>query len=159
MQTVHRADLFPLIANRSYRIAVRFAQRAGDRGILWAIGEPNGGIVVWTEDGAVHAHYNAFGDHAQLSVPVLPPGAHEVVFDYELIAPGRGRGRLLLDEQEAAPFVEMSPPMVPYGIFEGLDVGLDRRGPVHWDLYDRHGAFPYTGEIVDVVITPGARGS
>jgi arylsulfatase len=72
-------------------------------------------------------------------------------------APGRGRGRLLLDGVEAAPFAEMSPPMVPYGIFEGLDVGLDRRGPVHWDLYERHGAFPYTGEIIDVVITPGRR--
>ena len=33
----------------------------------------------------------------------------------------------------------------------------DRRGPVHWDLYERHGAFPFTGETVDVVITPGRR--
>ena len=157
MQTVHRADVFPLIANRSYRIAVRFTQRRGDRGILWAIGEPNGGIVVWTEDDRLHAHYNAFGDHASLAVPSLPAGSHEAVFDYEVTAPGRGRGRLLLDGVEAAPFAEMSPPMVPYGIFEGLDVGLDRRGPVHWDLYERHGAFPYTGEIIDVVITPGRR--
>ena len=46
MQTVHRADLFPLIANRDYRIAVRFTLREADRGILWAIGEPNGGMVL-----------------------------------------------------------------------------------------------------------------
>ena len=47
--------------------------------------------------------------------------------------------------------------MVLYGIFEGLDVGLDRRGPVLWALYERHGAFGYAGSIRDVVVEPGAR--
>jgi len=44
-----------------------------------------------------------------------------------------------------------------FGIFEGLDVGLDRRGPVLRSLYERHGAFPYTGAIRDVRINPLAR--
>jgi arylsulfatase len=157
MQTVHRADVFPLIANRSYRIAVRFAQRDGDQGVLWAIGEPNGGIVAWVEDARLLLHYNAFGDRATLTVPRLDAGEHTAVFDYEVTAPGEGRGRVLLDGSEAVPFARLSPPMVPYGIFEGLDVGLDRRGPVLWDLYDRHGAFAYTGAIRDVTIEPGAR--
>jgi arylsulfatase len=47
--------------------------------------------------------------------------------------------------------------MVFYGVFEGLDVGMDRRGPVLWSLYERHGPFPYSGSIRDVTITPGAR--
>jgi arylsulfatase len=64
---------------------------------------------------------------------------------------------VLLDGAEAVGFTDMSPPMVPYGIFEGLDVGLDRRGPVLWDLYERHGAFAYSGEIDEVTIEPGAR--
>jgi arylsulfatase A-like enzyme len=156
-QTVHRADLFPLIANRSYRIAVRFAQRTGDAGVLWAIGEPNGGIVMWVEDGRLLLHYNAFGDRTGVAVPALAAGAHLAVFDYEATAEGRGRGRVLLDGAEAVGFTDMSPPMVPYGIFEGLDVGLDRRGPVLWDLYERHGAFAYSGEIDEVTIEPGAR--
>ena len=44
-----------------------------------------------------------------------------------------------------------------FGVLEGLDVGLDRRGPVLWDLYERHGAFPYTGRIHDVHVVPLAR--
>jgi hypothetical protein len=28
---------------------------------------------------------------------------------------------------------------------------------VLWDLYERHGAFPYTGEIHDLTIEPGRR--
>ena len=156
-QTVHRADLFPLIANRSYRIAVHFAQSANDTGILWAIGEPNGGIVMWIENQRLMLHYNAFGDRQTVTGPILFPGAHVALFDYEVQAESRGRGRLILDGALATEFTELSPPMVPYGIFEGLDVGLDRRGPVFWDLYDRHGSFAYSGDISEVTIEPGTR--
>jgi len=55
------------------------------------------------------------------------------------------------------PWTRLFPTMVFYGVFEGLDIGLDRRGPVLWSLHERHGAFPYTGAIVDVTITPGQR--
>jgi len=156
-ETVHRADVFPLIANRSYRIAARFALRDTDRGVLWAIGEPNGGIVMWIEDHRLHLHYNLFGDRTTVTVPAIAAGDRLVVFDYEATGAGEGRGRVLVDGADATGFESMSPPMVPYGIFEGLDVGLDRRGPVCWDVYDRHGAFRYTGEIVDVTIEPGTR--
>jgi arylsulfatase len=50
-------------------------------------------------------------------------------------------------------------PTLSFGVFEGLDVGLDRRGPVFPDLFKRHGSFPYTGAIRDVRIAPGARAS
>ena len=40
--------------------------------------------------------------------------------------------------------------------FEGIDVGIDRRSPVSWDLYERHGPFPYTGVLEAVTYTPGA---
>ena len=43
-------------------------------------------------------------------------------------------------------------PMAP---FEGIDVGLDRRSPVHWDLYQAHGAYPFTGTIHGVDVQPG----
>jgi hypothetical protein len=28
---------------------------------------------------------------------------------------------------------------------EGIDVGIDRRPPVCWDIYERSGPFPYMG--------------
>ncbi len=45
-----------------------------------------------------------------------------------------------------------------YGIapFEGIDVGIDRRSPVSWDLYERFGAFPWSGTLRSVTFTPGA---
>ena len=68
-----------------------------------------------------------------------------------------GRGRILLNDAVVAEWTPMSPTMVLYGVLEGLDIGLDRRGPVLWDLYVRHGTFRYNGEIHDVQIEPGAR--
>jgi hypothetical protein len=38
------------------------------------------------------------------------------------------------------------------GFHEGLDIGLDRRAPVDWALYQRRGIFRYSGSIRDVII-------
>ena len=38
------------------------------------------------------------------------------------------------------------------GFHEGLDIGLDRRAPVDWALYQRRGIFRYSGTIRDVII-------
>jgi hypothetical protein len=43
----------------------------------------------------------------------------------------------------------------PRGFHEGLDIGLDRRAPVDWALWERHGIFRYGGAIHDVVIESG----
>jgi arylsulfatase len=156
-ETLHRFDLFPLIADRDWRIAIRFAQREGDQGILWAIGDPTGGMVMWIEAGRLHFHYNGFGDTTDLPAVPIGAGAHVVTLDYNALGKRAGRARLLVDDGEAVPFTPMAPTMVIYGVFEGLDVGLDRRGPVLWSLHERHGAFPYTGRIRDLTITPGTR--
>ena len=39
--------------------------------------------------------------------------------------------------------------------FEGIDVGIDRRSPVSWALYERHGAFAYSGLFGCVTYAPG----
>lgn len=39
--------------------------------------------------------------------------------------------------------------------FEGINVGIDRRSPVSWELYQRHGPFPYSGQLAAVTYTPG----
>ncbi len=39
--------------------------------------------------------------------------------------------------------------------FEGIDVGIDRRSPVSWEIYERFGPFPYTGALHSVTYTPG----
>ncbi len=155
-QSVHRADVVPLVANRSFRIRTRFAQRSGDEGVLWALGDIIGGAVMYVEAGRLNLHYNGFGEPTDL-VPIdLTAGAHEAVLDYEALGQRRGRGRLLLDDIQRIGWTELSPTLM-VGLFEGLDVGLDRRAPVSWALYERHGAFRYSGVIDEVRIEPGPR--
>jgi arylsulfatase len=156
MQTVIRADVMPKISDRSFRIGVRFSYRESDQGILWAIGDPIGGMVVWVEGGNLHAHYNGFGDAVTLPGVAFNDGDHEATLEYEALGNREGRGRLLLNGSEAVGWTAMSPTL-SFGVFEGLDVGLDRRGPVYPDLFDRRGSFPYTGSIRDVRIEPGLR--
>jgi arylsulfatase len=39
--------------------------------------------------------------------------------------------------------------------FEGIDVGIDRRSPVSWELYEQFGPFAYTGTLHSVSYSPG----
>ena len=153
MQTTHREDILPLIDDRSFHVTVRFSYREGDEGVLWAIGDPIGGMVMYVETGQVHFHYNGFGDQTTLSAFDISPGDHAVTLDYEALGNRAGRGRLLLNEAEQVGWTELSPSLT-FGIFEGLDVGIDRRGPVLWELYERHGAFAYSGSVRDVRVEP-----
>jgi arylsulfatase len=154
--TIHRFDFFPLIADRAFGIAARVHHRAQDSGVIWAVGDPTGGMVLWVEGGRLRFHYNGFGERSDLPAVAMPDGDVTVTLDYRALGGRRGEGRLLLNGVEAVGWHDLSPTMVFYGVFEGLDVGMDRRGPVLWSLYERHGAFPYSGAIRDVVVTPGA---
>ncbi|MCC6176537.1 MAG: arylsulfatase [Chloroflexi bacterium] len=156
MQTVIRADVMPKISDRSFRIRVQFSHRETDQGILWALGDPIGGMVAWIERGQIFVHYNGFSDTVTLPGVALHDGDHEVILEYEALGNRQGRGRLMLDGAGAVGWTAMSPTL-SFGVFEGLDVGLDRRGPVYPDLFDRHGSFPYTNAIHAVRIEPGAR--
>ena len=39
--------------------------------------------------------------------------------------------------------------------FQGIDVGIDRRSPVSWELARAHGPYPYSGRIHGVTYEPG----
>jgi arylsulfatase len=155
-QTVHSSLIIPLIANRNFRLRVRFSCQAGDQGVLWAIGEQIGGMVLYLAAGALHFYYNGFGEHSTLPAVPLTAGDHEAVLDYEATGQRQGRGRLLLDGAEATGWNALSPTLM-VGFHEGLDIGLDRRCPVHWQIYEKHRAFRFTGLIEDVTIEPGER--
>jgi len=155
-QTVHSTLIIPLISNRNFRLRVRFSCQTGDQGVLWAIGEQIGGMVLYLEDGALHFYYNGFGEHSTLPTVRLAAGHHEAVLDYEAIGKRQGRGRLLLDGQEATDWGDLSPTLM-VGFHEGLDIGLDRRCPVSWQMYEKHRSFRFTGKIEDVTIESGER--
>ena len=153
-QTVHRNVIAPLIANRSFEIVTRFRNGAADEGVLFAIGDVAGGLVLYIEDGALRLTYNGYGRFHELAGPAVPEGECRAVLEYEALSRGRGRGRLLLDMGDCGEWGELTPTLMG-GFHEGLDIGLDRRAPVDWALRERHGFFRYSGTIRDLVIESG----
>jgi hypothetical protein len=153
-QTVHRGVVTPLVADRNFTITARFRQGEGDQGVLFAIGDITGGLVVYIEDGRLRLTYNGFGEFHTLEGPAVPVGAHVAGIEYEALGKRRGRGRLIVDLAHGD-WGDLSPTLMN-GMHEGLDIGLDRRAPVDWDLRERHGVFRYTGAIDEVVIESGA---
>jgi arylsulfatase A-like enzyme len=154
-QTVHRGVIQPLIADRSYKIVVTFRREAGDQGVLFAIGDVTGGMVTYIENDRLCLVYNGFGEYHEVLGPVVPPGDRVAKLEYEAQGKRCGRGRLVLDEGGQSDWSDLSPTMMS-GFHEGLDIGLDRRGPVSWDLKQRHGVFRYTGAIHDLVVESSA---
>ena len=60
-QTVHRDVIAPLIGNRNFKIVARFRHSAADQGVLFAIGDVAGGLVLYIEDGTLRLTYNGYG--------------------------------------------------------------------------------------------------
>jgi arylsulfatase A-like enzyme len=152
-QTVHRSVITPLVADRNFKIVTRFRHVAAAQGVLVAIGDITGGLVVYIENGALRLTYNGFGEFHTLSGPAVTEGDHNAVLEYEALGGRRGRGRLVLDAGSGA-WGDLTPTLMN-GFHEGLDIGLDRRAPVDWALRERHGVFRYGGTIHDVVIESG----
>ena len=158
-QTVHRSTLIPLIADRAFRISVRARYTATDEGVLFAIGEVFGGMTLFIEDGMLHFTYNGFGQYTRLAPASIPAGAQAFAIDYQALGQRTGQGRLMIDGAPctlaAGQWTALSPTVMG-GFHEGLDIGLDRRAPVDWSLYQRRRAFRYSGTIIDLTIESGA---
>jgi Sulfatase len=153
-QTVHRGIVVPLISDRNFRVATRLTHALGNQGVLWSVGELIGGMVLYIEDDALRFTYNGYGEFGEIPPTPLAPGKHEVVLDYEATGGRRGRGRLLVDGADCSDWHALSPTLMA-GFHEGLDIGLDRRCPVDWRLFEKHGVFRYAGHIANVTIEPG----
>ena len=59
-----------------------------------------------------------------------------------------------IDGAEAASLPD-TPILLGFAPFQGIDVGIDRRSPVVWEIHERHGAFAYSGDLHAVTYRPG----
>ncbi|WP_157244481.1 arylsulfatase [Nonomuraea typhae] len=146
--TLERWRALQLIQWRSFTITATIG--APGQGVLVAHGGQGGGYLLYVEDEVVFAQ-NGYGvmselragaPGARIEVEVRAPG--DWVWDVEVRVDGDTRGRL-----EGLPMPAAFCPM------EGIDVGADRRSPVSWEIFQRHGPFPFTGELREVCYTPG----
>jgi arylsulfatase A-like enzyme len=153
--TLERWRSLQLVWFRAVTITVDVEHAAGDQGYLVAHGDQGAGYGVYVlDDEVVFVHNDGRGAMRELVGGRLEPGHHEVVLD--LAAPGRRQwtATLLVDGDERAS-LEQVPMLYGMAPFEGIDIGIDRRSPVSWSIYERFGPFPYSGAIGRVRYEPG----
>ncbi|MGH9186117.1 MAG: arylsulfatase [Acidimicrobiales bacterium] len=156
--TLERYRAFKLIQSRSFTVTIRLAYTPGDHGILVAHGDQGGGYAVYVEPGddggeLVYVH-NGYGVMRELRAGPVPSNTTEITLSVE--APGEQKWNVALavagkevGRSDGLPLLGFMAP------FEGIDVGIDRRSPVSWEIYERHGPFRWTGALHSVSYTPG----
>ena len=153
--TLERYRSSRLIARRTFSVAVDWDHQPGDQGILVAHGGQEGGYVLWVEDDQLGFEVNAHG--TPRPVGRVAAAGRQLAHRGPLrgrrhhasgTSPSTSTARPVMKADDVPQFVHFLP-------YEGIDVGIDRRSPVSWDLYQRHGAFPFTGTIHAVTYTPG----
>jgi arylsulfatase A-like enzyme len=155
--TLERYRSSRLIALRSFDVSIDLEHAAGAAGVLVAHGDQGGGYSLYLEEHRLWLAYNEYGDLKAVDCDVLEPGRHvvglharalpEFRWDLEVSVDSQCVGRL----ERVAMLLGLAP-------FEGIDIGIDRRSPVNWGVFERHGPFPYTGHLIGVTYTPGERG-
>ncbi len=144
-----------LIWFRSCTITIALTVVPGDRGVLLAHGDQGGGYAVYVDDDRLVAiHNDGHGRLCTIDGGPITAGDHLVSLTIE--APGNFRWHLALGvdgvERGRLEDLAMLFPMAP---FEGIDIGIDRRSPVSWELFEREGPFPFTGTLAWVRYEPG----
>ncbi len=145
-----------LILWRDVDITAAVTLAEGDAGVLVAHGDQGGGYALYIDDtGELVAVHNGYGLERELRGPVVGAGDHEL--GLPIRCPGENRWDLQLvldgDVVAGAEGFRLLMAMAP---FQGIDVGADRRSPVSWSLYQRHGSFPFSGTLHHVAYQPGA---
>ncbi len=144
-----------LIAFRDFTIDIELEHGHEDEGVLVAHGDQGGGYSVYIEQGELFFAYNHYGDMSLLEAGRPAPGLRTIslcatagrrfTWDFEVRVDG-----------DTVAEMPGTPMLLGFAPFQGIDVGIDRRSPVSWDLYERHGAFPYSGRLIAVTYRPGA---
>jgi len=148
----HRSSL--LIDGRSFQIVVDWSYRPGAEGVLVAHGGQEAGYVLYVEDGTLCFEQNQYGVPKALPPVPLTGESGRVVVDVQVPGGGRWAVSLHVDGREVVSgdgFSQLAG-FLPFG---GIDVGVDRRSPVSWDLHTRRGTFPFSGTLHSVTYVPG----
>jgi arylsulfatase len=152
--TLERYRSQKLIAFRDFAIHVELHHQPNDNGVLVAHGDQGGGYALYIEDGVLRFGYNHYGELTVLDAGQPPAGAHTITLRATAGDAFTWDFALSVDGVETAE-LPATPMLLGFAPFQGIDVGIDRRSPVVWSVYEAHGAFPYTGELVAVTYEPG----
>jgi arylsulfatase len=156
--TLERYRSQKLIAFRSFAVEIEVDHRDGVDGMLLAHGDQGGGYAVYVEDGRLRFGYNHYGETSVTDAGPLPAGSHTIVLQADAGEWFTWDFTLTIDGEEAGAAPD-TPMLIGFAPFQGIDVGIDRRSPVIWEIHERHGTFPYAGDLRAVTYRPGAAAS
>jgi arylsulfatase A-like enzyme len=144
-----------LILWRDVTITASVTLVSGDAGVLVSHGDQGGGYAMYVDStGELVAVHNGYGLERELRGPVVAPGTHEL--ELRITCPGRNQWDLeLAVDGEAVAADSGFRLLMAMAPFQGIDVGIDRRSPVSWELRRRHGTFPFSGLLHEVRYVPG----
>ncbi len=154
MPTLERWRSLQLVWPRSFTVDIELEWRSGDQGMLVAHGDQGGGYAMYVEDDRLFFVHNGYGAMAVHDCGPLGDGTARITLDVEEPGDMIWRPTISVDGALVAEVGDL-PALYAMAPFEGIDVGIDRRSPVSWELYERHGTFAYTGTIHAVTYTPG----
>jgi arylsulfatase len=145
-----------LISLRSFALDIEVGHDDADEGVLVAHGDQGGGYSVYLEDGRLRLAYNEYGRLHEVDAGPLAAGPHEIRLQATWLPDFRWSLVLCLDGHPVGGLASVAM-LIGMAPFSGIDVGVNRGGPVHWGVYQRHGSFRYTGDLRSVTYTPGER--
>ncbi|HEX9888634.1 MAG TPA: arylsulfatase [Nitriliruptorales bacterium] len=149
---VERWRSLQLILFRSARATIEVDVADGDQGYLLAHGDQGGGYGVYLEGGVVtFVHNDGHGTVRELDGASLAAGHRRVVLHIDRPAGGTWTIRLDVDGRQVAGG-EGFTPLFPMAPFQGIEAGINRRSPVSWRIYQRHGPFAWTGRPGTVTV-------
>ncbi|MFG2585711.1 hypothetical protein [Streptomyces malaysiensis] len=147
-----------LIAFRSFAVTVELdSYEEGDAGVLVSHGDQGGGYSLYIEDGRLRLAYNEYGALRETDAGPLLPDTRTILLTATAEPGLRRRFALSVDGTERA-LAESVHQLIGIAPFQGISVGVDRKSPVSWPLYERHGVFRYPGTLRSVTYRPGAAG-
>lgn len=143
-----------LTSLRSFDVVIDVSFSPGDEGVLVAHGDQGGGYSVYIEDAHLWFAYNDYGNLHEIDAGTLSPGSHVVTLRAAAVDNFAWDFAVLVDGVPTARLDHMNM-LLWIAPLQGIDIGLDRRSPVSWPVYERHGSFPFTGNLVSVTYLPG----
>lgn len=150
--TLERWRSQQLVGLRSFRILARFAGGTGE-GVIVAHGDQGGGYVLYSEDRAIHFAFNAYGVMHRVSAPAGPAVTH-IELHFRAL-PDFAWGIVVTFDGAAKMSLDRVPMLIGLSPFTGISAGFDGGSPVDWELHERRGTFPHSGELQIVRYEPG----
>ena len=152
--TLARYRSLKLVDQRSFDIEIDLDFKSGDRGTLVAHGQQGGGYSVYIDNDEVHYLHNGYGTTIDVNGGAISAGRRQVVISAtaksatELDIAISIDGRMRCERRGLAMLIGQA-------LFQGIDVGIDRRSPVCWERFSSDGTFAFTGKLRFVTYRPG----